>query len=200
MSTHHEFPKTTVKQVVLATLGGLFAPALVAFLIYKLVAGIQATHIEDADPKAAEAAVAERIKPVAEVNLASAGGGATQQKSGEQVVQAVCSACHGSGALGSPKIGDSSAWGPRIAQGYEALVKHAIQGVRMMPARGGSAELTDHEVAVAVAYMANKSGASFKEPAAPAAPAAEAPADAAAAAPAAEGAPAAAPAEAAPAK
>jgi cytochrome c5 len=197
MSTHHEFPKTTVKQFVLATLGGLFAPALVAFLIYKLVAGIQATHIEDADPAAAEAAVAERIKPVAEVNLASAGGGAAQQKSGEQVVQAVCAACHGSGALGSPKVGDSSAWGPRIAQGYDTLVKHAIEGVRMMPARGGSPDLTDHEVAMAVVYMANKSGASFKEPAAPAAPAAEAPADAAAAAPAPESAPAAAPAEAA---
>lgn len=194
MSTHHEFPKTTVKQFVLALLGGIFAPALVAFLIYKLVAGIQATHIEDADPAAAEASVTERIKPVAEVNLASSGGGAAQQKSGEQVVQAICAACHGSGALGSPKIGDSSAWGPRIAQGYDTLVKHAIEGVRMMPARGGSPDLTDHEVAVAVVYMANKSGASFKEPAAPAAPAAEAPAGDVAAS-AAEAAPAAAPAK-----
>jgi cytochrome c5 len=66
------------------------------------------------------------------------------------------------GALGSPKIGDKSAWGPRIAQGYETLVKHAIAGIRSMPARGGNAELTDGEVAAAVAYMANQSGASFK--------------------------------------
>jgi cytochrome c553 len=122
MSTHHEFPKTTVKQFVLALLGGIFAPALVAFLIYKLVAGIQATHIEDADPAAAEASVTERIKPVAEVNLASAGGGAAQQKSGEQVVQAICAACHGSGALGSPKIGDSSAW-----SAYRSGLRHPGQ-------------------------------------------------------------------------
>jgi cytochrome c5 len=66
--------------------------------------------------------------------------------------------------LGSPKIGDKSAWGPRIAQGYETLVKHAIVGIRSMPARGGNAELTDAEVAGAVAYMANQSGASFKAP------------------------------------
>jgi len=49
MSTHHEFPKTTVKQFVLALLGGLFAPALVFFLIYKMMIGIQATHIDEKD-------------------------------------------------------------------------------------------------------------------------------------------------------
>lgn len=179
MSTHHEFPKTTVKQFVLATLGGLFAPALVAFLIYKLIAGIQATQIEDTDAAAAEAAAAERIKPVAEVNLAANGGGAAQQRGGEEVVKAICSACHASGALSSPKIGDNGAWAPRIAQGYDTLVKHAIEGVRMMPARGGSPDLTDYEVASAVVFMANKSGATFKAPEPPAAPEAAAPAEAA---------------------
>jgi len=175
MSTHHEFPKTTVKQFVLALLGGLFAPALVFFLIYKLMIGIQATQIEDSNSTAAEASVVERIKPVAEVNLSANGGGATQQKSGAEVVQAICAACHAAGALGSPKIGDNGAWGPRIAQGYETLVKHAIEGVRMMPARGGSPDLSDFEVASAVAYMANKSGANFKAPEPPAAPEAAAP-------------------------
>jgi cytochrome c5 len=78
------------------------------------------------------------------------------------VVKGVCSACHAVGALGAPKIGDKSAWAPRISQGYDTLVKHAIQGIRSMPARGGNAALTDGEVANAVAYMANQSGASFK--------------------------------------
>jgi cytochrome c5 len=68
------------------------------------------------------------------------------------------------GALGSPKIGDKASWAPRISQGYETLVKHAIQGIRSMPARGGNPALTDTEVANAVAYMANQSGANFKAP------------------------------------
>jgi cytochrome c5 len=63
--------------------------------------------------------------------------------------------------MGSPKIGDKSAWEPRIAQGYETLIKHAIEGIRMMPARGGNPDLTDGEVASAVAYMANQAGAKF---------------------------------------
>lgn len=178
MSTHHDFPKTTVTQFTLATLGGLFAPLLVIFLIFKLVSGIQATHVEDTDVKAADAAVAERIKPVAEVNVGGAAG-ASAGKSGEQVVQEICSACHAVGALGSPKIGDKAAWGPRIAQGYDTLVKHALEGIRSMPARGGNPSLTDIEVAGAVAFMANKAGASFKAPAPAAAPAAATPAEAA---------------------
>jgi cytochrome c len=38
----------------------------------------------------------------------------------------------------------------------------------VMPPRGGNTNLSDIEVARAVVYMANKSGASFKEPASPA--------------------------------
>lgn len=170
MSAHHDFPKTTVRQFVIALLGGLFAPVLVFFLIYRFVGAIQATHLEDKDPATAEAAVVERIKPVAEVNV----GGDTGphiDKSGEQVVKEICSACHAVGALGSPKIGDKGAWGPRISQGYETLVKHALSGIRQMPARGGNPDLTDNEVAGAVAYMANQAGANFKAPAPAAAPA-----------------------------
>jgi cytochrome c5 len=47
------------------------------------------------------------------------------------------------------------------------MVATAIKGKGAMPPRGGDASLTDAEVARAVAYMANQSGAKFKEPAAP---------------------------------
>lgn len=169
MGHPQEKPPTTVGQFVIALLGSLLMPLLVIYLLVQLVLGIQSQHHVDADPKLAEAAVLKRIEPVGQVALKETGSAAVA-KSGEQVVGEICSACHGVGALGSPKIGDAGAWGPRIAQGYDTLVKHAISGIRAMPARGGNADLSDTEVAAAVAFMANKSGASFKEPK-PAAPA-----------------------------
>lgn len=175
-------PQTSNTQFILALLGSLAVPALVIFLIVKFVLGIQAGHVEDSDPAVADAKVVERIKPVAEVNMVDASA-PRAEKSGEQVVAELCGACHTSGALGAPKIGDNAAWGPRISQGFDTLVKHAIDGIRQMPPRGGGATLSDNEVAAAVAFMANQSGASFKapQPAAPAAaPAAEAAAPAAA--------------------
>lgn len=172
MSEHHGKPPTTVGQFTLATLGGLFAPALVIFMIVKMVVGFNTNRPQDTNPSAAQAVIAERIKPVGEVSLKDTSAGPQASKSGEQVFNEVCIACHGTGALGSPKFGDSGAWGPRIAQGYDTLVKHALSGIRAMPARGGNPDLSDIEVAGAVAYMANKVGANFKSPEPKAEPAA----------------------------
>lgn len=152
--------------VLVAILGALLAPTLVIVLIVKLLMGIQAAHLEDSDPKVAETQVLERIKPVGTVEVAAVASGPHVDKGGEEVVTAVCAACHGSGALGSPKIGDKTAWAPRIAQGYETLIKHAVEGIRAMPAKGGNADLTEGEIANAVAYMANQAGAKFEPPAA----------------------------------
>lgn len=103
-----------------------------------------------------------RIQPVAKVDIASAAD-APGNRSGEQLVQAACFACHGTGAAGAPKIGDKAAWAPRIAKGLDGLLKSAIAGLNAMPPRGGS-DATDVELERAIAYMANQSGASFKEP------------------------------------
>ena len=72
---------------------------------------------------------------------------------GEQVFKTVCSMCHGSGMMGAPKFGDKKAWAPRIAQGEDTLVQHALHGIRQMPAKGGKSSLTDGEVKAAVEYM-----------------------------------------------
>ncbi len=95
-----------------------------------------------------------RIQPVARFELASAAPAASSgPKDGATVFNTICSACHASGALGSPKAGDKAAWAPRIAQGKEALYKSALNGKNQMPARGGAASLTDDEVKAAVDHM-----------------------------------------------
>lgn len=86
------------------------------------------------------------------------------EKSGEQVYKAVCIACHESGVAHAPKFGDSTAWAPLIEEGQHVLTGHAWIGVRAMPARGGSSEITLAEFARAVAYMARGSGGNWQDP------------------------------------
>jgi cytochrome c len=80
---------------------------------------------------------------------------------GEAVYKQACFACHGTGVAGAPKIGDKSAWEPRIAKGMDTLVSHAINGFQgesgVMPAKGGRADLSDEQVSNAVAFMSESS-------------------------------------------
>ncbi len=85
-------------------------------------------------------------------------------RSGKQVVDAVCVACHGSGANGAPKIGDTKAWSKRAAQGLTSLSQNAIKGIRQMPPHGGSSGVTDVEIERAIIYMVNLSGGDWIEP------------------------------------
>lgn len=173
---HESFIKTP-KQLIVAVVGSFAVFIGVCVMFSQLVtAGKKAPPNEEQS--------AELIQPVAKVEIAAGGGAAKGNKTGEEIVQGVCGACHTTGAAGAPKIGDSAAWAPRLSAGLDGLTKSAIAGKNAMPPRGGAADLSDVELARAIVYMANKSGASFKEPAAPAAaaPAAEAPASTAAAA------------------
>jgi cytochrome c5 len=89
---------------------------------------------------------------------------AQTERSGKQVVDAVCAACHSTGVNGAPKIGDKNAWAKRASQGLTSLTEHAINGIRQMPAHGGSPNLSDLEIARAIAYMVNQSGGRWVEP------------------------------------
>lgn len=80
---------------------------------------------------------------------------------GKAVYEASCAACHGMGIAGAPKLGDTAAWGPRVAQGAPKLHEHAIKGFQgkagMMPPKGGNGSLSDAEVVAAVDYIVSKS-------------------------------------------
>ena len=120
-----------------------------------------------ARPKGDEESTNSRIAPVARVELAapSAAVAAAGDRSGEQMYKTTCIACHEAGVANAPKLGDKAAWAPRLALGLDGLLKSAIAGKNAMPTRAGS-DANDTELARAIVYMANKAGASFKEPAA----------------------------------
>jgi len=149
---------STFWQLLLLILGSILGFTLLIALIAKS----SSDAVPDvAVPTVAAVQVEENIKPIAMVEVASADVGPHVDKSGEDVVKAACGTCHTAGLMNSPKIGDKAQWAPRIAQGYDKLVSHAINGIRTMPAKGGNPALTDGEIANAVKYMANKAGAGF---------------------------------------
>ena len=161
MSEQHSSPIKTPKQLITVVVLAFVVPVLVIVLLVKYVVG------EKSGGAGAEAmtpeAIADRLRPVGSVVLAQASGPRTL-KSGEEVYKLACGACHTAGVAGAPKTGDAAAWAPRIKQGYETLVTHAVAGFKAMPAKGGNADLDQIEVARAVVHMANASGAKFKEP------------------------------------
>ena len=155
--------QTTPKQVIIALVVGLLAPILAIVLIVQLVVGMRAGQVDMQSSAMSDKAVAERLRPVGVVAVSDPNAPKVE-KTGLQIYNEGCAACHGAGALGAPKPGDQGAWSQRIAQGYDTLVQHAVQGIRAMPAKGGNPDLSDTEVARAVVYMANQSGANFPEP------------------------------------
>ena len=86
------------------------------------------------------------------------------ERGGKEVVDAVCSACHGRGADGAPKIGDKSAWSKLASRGLSSLTQSALTGIRKMPAHGGSQSVSDLEISRAITYMVNQSGGHWTEP------------------------------------
>ena len=86
------------------------------------------------------------------------------ERTGKEVVDHVCAACHTSGLNGAPKIGDKQAWEERSKRGLSALTATALEGVRKMPPHGGSLSLNDIELKRAITHMVNQSGGSWTEP------------------------------------
>ncbi len=159
---------------------GVFALLLPLLIIVTLVYSVISNTAPSAATNGATmpSAVQERIAKVGTLSMKESGAGKALRSGEEVVTKGPCMACHGTGALGSPKLGDKAAWAPRIATGNAALLLSAMKGKNAMPPQGGG-DYQDIEIARAVVYLANAGGAKFAEPAAPAA---AAPASAASAA------------------
>jgi len=109
--------------------------------------------------------IANRLKPVGSVCIqgeecaaagpgaAAAAGGAAM--TGEAVVVKFCNACHGTGLLDAPKVGDTAAWQARSEKegGMDGLLAKAISGINAMPPKGTCASCSDDELREAIEHM-----------------------------------------------
>jgi cytochrome c5 len=161
----HEGPIKTPRQLVWTVIASFVVPIAIIVLLVNYVASGDNTGA--GTQALSEEAIAQRIQPVGVVMLKDASG-ATALRTGEEVYNAQCAACHAAGLANAPKFGDEGAWGPRIKSGFDALVHSALKGKGAMAAQGGG-EFSDFEIGRAVVFMANKGGAKFDEPKAPAA-------------------------------
>ncbi len=135
-----------MKRVYLKVLG---------FVILAATVAVQASEKTDKD-------IAERLKPAGEVcvegdpcasEVVAAADTSSGPRSGEDVYNASCTACHGTGVAGAPKFGDVAAWEPHIAKGIDALHTNAVSGINAMPPKGTCADCSDEEVHAAVDYL-----------------------------------------------
>jgi cytochrome c5 len=160
----HDGPIRTPKQLVAVVVASFVVPVIVIILLVNFVdfgekAGAGSTGMS---PEA----VARRLQPVGTVEIRDLSNPAAA-RTGEQVYQAQCSACHATGAANAPKLGDAAAWAPRVKTGFESLLNSAMKGKGAMAPQGGG-DFSDHEVARAVVYIANQGGGKLAEPATPA--------------------------------
>lgn len=152
----------TPRQLIITVILAFIVPIAIIILLVNLVS-FTSSMGAGSSAQSSEA-IAKRIQPVAGFKLVDADA-PVESKTGDQVYESTCAACHSAGVAGAPKVGDEATWAPLIDSGFDELLKIAIEGVGAMPPRGGNSSLSDLEVARAVVYMANESGASFDEPA-----------------------------------
>jgi cytochrome c5 len=96
--------------------------------------------------------------------LATQAAASGELKSGENVYNEVCFACHASGVAHAPKLKDQADWAPRLAEGQASLTAEAWVGVRAMPAQGGNPDLKLEEFSRAVSWMARQAGGDWQDP------------------------------------
>jgi cytochrome c5 len=163
----------TPKQLVTALVAAFVFPVLTVMLLGHLAVGN--VQVDPNAPAFSDRAVAKRLTPVGTLAFASdspqpeaapsanaggaAGGPSTSASAGggDDKIKAIytssCAACHTTGVAGAPKLGDKTAWAPRIKAGTESLYTSALKGRNAMPPRGGHANLSDPDVKAVVDYM-----------------------------------------------
>ncbi len=147
--------------------------ALMVFTVLIVLLALAIHQTREQEPSAArQAAVEERLQPLAGVHAGDTGRAALEAEAaaaaaaepevafdgstdGGMIYDRVCAACHDAGVAGAPTLARET-WNDRLDQDREALIASVINGLGAMPPRGGRNDLSDEQVAASVDYMLDR--------------------------------------------
>ena len=151
---------TNAFATVLAILVGI---TVLILIIARTLAGLPAEP-----DQAMQQAIAERIKPIGEVNIGTVPAVAVAQSAAQtetpqadaqqaaadpaETYNTVCAVCHATGVAAAPIYGDKATWASRLGD-VEALYTNSLKGKGAMPPKGGRPDLSDEAIKAAVDYM-----------------------------------------------
>ena len=122
------------------------------------VAGVRAGASGEAEIAAAAAAQPSPAPasdpssdPAADPSLAAAAS-----IDGKQVYESACIACHAAGVAGAPMPGSDEMAKRVTEKGIDGVLTSAINGLNVMPPRGGRPDLSDDQIRAAIEFMQQK--------------------------------------------
>lgn len=144
----------------LGVIGALAAAGIIFGLLGNYLAGIYSQPDQGTQDLVAHRAE-RNMQPIGQVQtatqpapgavVAAATGDKSDARSGQEVVEQVCAACHTTKFMNAPQIGNKEEWEPRAKKGLDTLVQHDLHGFGNMPAQSGS--VNEDEARAAIKYM-----------------------------------------------
>ena len=135
-------------------------------VVIMIIANILISEPNYSQDSLIQGSIEDRIQPIGTLAIAgvppvnaSDGSDVSADKNVEAVSKSAedlytaCAACHNSGVLNAPKLGDKAGWATRVAKGVDALYAGAINGINGMPPKGGRADYSDDDIKKVVDYM-----------------------------------------------
>ncbi len=149
------------------TLMAIMGVLIALTVVIMIIANVLISDADYSEDSLVQGSIEDRIKPVgtlaiagetpetstgdaSDPNVAANDAGASKSAADLYIG---CAACHDSGVLNAPKLGDKAGWSARIGKGVDALYANAINGIGGMPAKGGRADYSDDDIKKVVDYM-----------------------------------------------
>ncbi|MCP4413010.1 MAG: cytochrome c5 family protein [Gammaproteobacteria bacterium] len=117
------------------------------------------TAAEASQPDAQEAAVSKEpvMAEATPANIATSPADTSGAgRSGEELYNTFCIACHSVGLANAPKFGDEAAWSKVLEVGIDAVIASAKKGKNVMPPKGTCMDCSDNEFKNAIQFMSGQ--------------------------------------------